>query len=105
VKVVLSLRASRELRDIRRRSRLDWGSEQATRYYQHIWSRLHQLENHPYLGQVRDDLDGTRQLIAGHHLALYRIEENRIVVQRVVHERMSVEIDDLESPSIELEGE
>lgn len=105
MKVELSPRAVRDLRDIRRRSRLDWRAAQSTRYHQQIWSRLHQLEKHPYIGQVRDELGDTRQFGAGHHLALYRIEEERIVVQRIVHERMSVEIDDLESPSIELEGE
>ena len=105
MKVILSPRAVRDLRDIRRRSRLDWGAAQSTRYHQQIWSRLHQLENHPYIGQIRDDLGDTRQLVTSHHLALYRIEEDRIVVQRIVHERMSVEIDDLESLSIELEGE
>jgi toxin ParE1/3/4 len=105
MKVILSPRALRELRDIRRRSRLDWGADQATRYHQRIWVRLHQLENHPYIGQIRDDLGGTRQLVAGHHLALYRVEEDRIVVQRIVHERMRVQIADLESPSFEMEGE
>ena len=103
MKVVLSPRALEELRDIRRRSRLDWGAAQSTRYHQRIWSRLHQLEEHPYLGHVRSEFGDTRQLIVGHHLVLYRVEADRIVIQRIVHERMNVEIDDLESLSAETE--
>jgi toxin ParE1/3/4 len=105
VKVIYAVQASNDLRSIRRHSREQWGAEHSARYQQLLKARIRQFRTFPCLGQTLPSLGGVRQLVINHHLAIYRVEENQIVVLRIVHERMNVIIEDVESISADMEGE
>jgi toxin ParE1/3/4 len=105
VKVIYAEQAREDLQGIRRRSREQWGAEHSARYQQLLKTRIRQLRFFPYLGQTLPHFGGARQLVINHHLAIYRVEGNQVLVLRIVHGRMNLMVDNLESLSIELEGE
>jgi len=67
-----------------------WGEDQARDYSQRIFGVLDSLTAFPRMGTLHDDLvSETRSIGVGHHRVYYRVEDDRIVVMRIVHERMS----------------
>ena len=105
MKVIYAEQARNDLQNIRRHSRERWGAEHSARYQQLLKIRIRQLKFFPLLGETLPDFGEARRLVINHHLAIYRVEGNQVLVLRIVHERMSVEINDLESQSIEKDGE
>ena len=97
MRVVYSARAREDLRDIRRRSQEHWGNVQSVRYQSRLKDRIRQLRLFPNLGPAWDGpLDGVRQLVIEHHLALYLVGPHQITVLRIVHEKMHPDPGDIQ---------
>ena len=89
--VALTPRALRDLRGIQLYSLQQWGTERADVYDEAIQSALRGLTEHLELGKARDDLrPGLRCLPVEQHLILYRITDQAISVQRVIHARQDI---------------
>ncbi|CAA9538419.1 MAG: hypothetical protein AVDCRST_MAG73-1657 [uncultured Thermomicrobiales bacterium] len=79
--------ARRDVRDALRYTRLQWGTEQRSRYRVRLNRAMRSLLDHPDLGVPRPDLfEGCRSLPAEQHVVFYRVAEDRVVV-RVLHVR------------------
>jgi toxin ParE1/3/4 len=61
--------------------------EVADRLIDSILDRFLLLASHPYLGRARDEdlRPGIRSFPTGNYLILYRIQDDRVVILRVVH--------------------
>jgi toxin ParE1/3/4 len=90
-KVDLSPDARRDLREILRFSRRQWGDAQRDRYAQQFNDTLERLAQFSELGERRDDLSvGIRSLPIGHHILFYEVDDRAIKVHRLVHVKMDV---------------
>ncbi|MGI9363364.1 MAG: type II toxin-antitoxin system RelE/ParE family toxin [Parasphingorhabdus sp.] len=79
--------ARADLRRIGRETVNRWGEAQKERYLAKITARIKTLAFQPNIGTARDDLDrGVRSAVAGKHLLLYRIIDDRVHILRVVHQ-------------------
>lgn len=85
----LTPRARRDLDDIWDYTAERWGEEQAVRYIETLRDAFARLSQAPCLGRRRDDVrDGYRSFPAGRHQVFYLVDEQGIVVVRVLHQRM-----------------
>jgi toxin ParE1/3/4 len=79
-----------------------WGKDQTVTYIDGLEACCRQLLNNPELGRACDYIrPGLRRMEYGRHVLFYRIEQEGIIVSRILHERMLPEgknIDD-ESPT------
>jgi toxin ParE1/3/4 len=91
LQVALTPRALRDLRGIQLYSLQQWGTERADVYDKAIQSALRGLSEHPELGMARDDLrPRLRCLPVEQHLILYRITDQALGVQRIIHARQDL---------------
>jgi len=87
--VVLAEEARDDLESIALHGLLHWGEEQAERYRTPIDDVLDSLAWFPLLGQREGEVAGdVRSIAVGHHVILYRVQPDAVVVLRVLHERM-----------------
>lgn len=89
--IVLSPRARRDFIDILRYTGETWGEQQLGVYRDKIDEALQQLGRNPSLGHHRSDLPDThRAYLVGSHIIVYRDQDTRIAVVRILHQRMSL---------------
>jgi toxin ParE1/3/4 len=82
----------RDIAEIGRESERVWGSAQRDKYLGEINRRIEQLADRPELGPVHDaERPGLRRLRVGSHIVFYRFDEVRLLVVRVLHQRMDLE--------------
>jgi toxin ParE1/3/4 len=78
-----------------------WGERQAFRYIDGLETCCRQLAENPQSGRPCDHIrSGLRRMEHARHVVFYRIESGRILVSRILHQRMLPErrtIDDEES--------
>lgn len=88
----LSRLADYDLNEIWRYTHQHFGQRQASRYLRQLARRFEALAKKPGLGKQRDDLAaGLRCFHEGRHLIVYtRLDEQRIAIVRVLHDRMDV---------------
>jgi toxin ParE1/3/4 len=87
----LTSRAREDLRDIQLYGIRQWGEDQADAYEADIMQALDTLERNPRVGRVRDDLRrGLRSYPVRRHVIVYQIDEEAIVVLRIVHASMDL---------------
>lgn len=71
-----------------------FGSEQWESYKTIFDTAFLTLIENPHIGHEKEALPQPyRALLIGHHLAVYRIEENTIFIVRIIHQRMSIQFD------------
>jgi toxin ParE1/3/4 len=91
-RVRLSAAARSDMAQIARSSSSMWGEEQRSKYITRIRERLEQLCGRPELGPVYDARrPGLRRLTVGAHIAFYRFDDARILVVRILDQRMDLE--------------
>lgn len=89
---VLSPAAKRDLDDIWNSSHANWGIDQAETYLLELGRRIALLAAQPSLGRACSDIRmGYFKYLSGSHVIFYRQGENRIVVVRILHERMDLQ--------------
>ena len=87
--LILSPRARQDFIDILRYTGATWGEKQLAVYRDKIDEALQQLGRNPSLGHHRPDLPEThRAYLVGSHIVIYRDQETRIAVVRILHQRM-----------------
>jgi toxin ParE1/3/4 len=68
-----------------------WGIDQAYVYSEVLLSRIEQLAEFPEIGRDRSEIrNGLRSLIVEHHVILYRVFDDSVLISRVIHERMDM---------------
>jgi len=83
--------ALRDIADIGLESERRWGAAQREKYVGEISDRIDQLAERPELGPVNDaERPGLRRLRVGSHIVFYRFNETRLLVVRVLHQRMDL---------------
>ncbi len=91
MKLIVSRSAQGDLEDIAKYTIEKWGQEQTDQYLDAIESHFRMLIANPHFGRSRPELrKGYRSLLAEHHLILYRLTEDCVIVLRVLHESMDI---------------
>ena len=91
LEIQLSKAAKTDLIDIWTETFRKWGSGQADTYLDDIDRALGGLIDNPRMGSDCSDLlMGTRRLIIGRHVAFYEVDENAILVIRILHQSMDM---------------
>jgi toxin ParE1/3/4 len=81
--------ARADLASIRRYSTRTWGQDQTTRYMDALRDTMKGLLRGSVVTRARDDLrPGIQMAISGRHCIFFEVDEARILVVRVLHDRM-----------------
>ena len=84
-----SPRASRDVNEIYDQTEAKWGFEQAEKYLYELKTACHGLVETPRLGRsINRFRAGYHMLGCGSHNIFFREEKNRIVIVRILHNRM-----------------
>lgn len=84
----VSTEARDDIRGILQYTTERWGSGQRREYQDPLYSTFQLLGRHPNLGRVRKEFGaGIRSYPAGHHVILYRVSPQTLLILRVLHER------------------
>lgn len=66
-----------------------WGEEQQDRYADRLMRAMHGLLSQPEFGPARDDVaPGLRSLRVGQHVAYYRVLQQSVRIERILHDKM-----------------
>jgi len=88
----LTHEAKIDLKQIRKFTKKKWSTRQADSYYRLIIKQIEYLCENSDMGRPIDDiLEGHRIAKVESHRIIYRITENIIYVQRILHEKMDIE--------------
>ncbi len=92
-KFTISKKAKNDLKDIGRYSLKNWGKQQRNKYLTNLDHRFHDLANEPEKGKDRDYIrENYQSYDEGKHVIYYKTIEGRIVIIRILHERMKPEL-------------
>ncbi len=72
-----------------------WGAEQFDIYRKAIAHALEEISSNPYIpgSRSRDDLfSGCRIFRVKHHYLVYRVQNERVEIGRILHKRMNFDI-------------
>jgi toxin ParE1/3/4 len=86
----LSHKARRDLDDIWDYSCGMWGARRGAAYLHDIRIAMKLVAEHPDIGPEIEDLAPYRQRPVGSHVILYRLQDDLVVVVRVLHQNMDV---------------
>jgi len=87
----LSGKAKADLRGIWNYTEDRWGEQKADAYYQDIIKTIELLATGERQGRKSDVRDGYLKYPVGRHFVYFTKGESRIIVIRVLHERMDVD--------------
>lgn len=86
MEIRFTLQAIADLDEIHERIAKHANRETATRFIDRFRRSLDILSVFPYSGSARDDLpEGLRVFVYRNHLVIYRVEDEAIIVEGVVH--------------------
>ncbi len=89
--VIVSSRARAHLRNISGYTIKSWGKAQEQKYVELIKKVFQEISKNPEIGCERPEIaQGIRSLVAGKHVVVYQIGDNRIEVLGVVHGKMDL---------------
>ena len=92
MKVRVSEKADRDLRDIYKYSYRQFGEAQAERYYSDLWQCFRFLAERPHMGRMRTEFNPpARSHHHQKHVIFYDVLDDAIFIIRVLHERMDIE--------------
>jgi toxin ParE1/3/4 len=88
----LGATARADLANIRRYSIREFGPDVADAYFRGFGKAFDMLRSHPFAGQARPAIaSDARSLTHRQHRILYRIEDDQVVVVRVLHHAQQVD--------------
>ena len=91
-RIRLTPAAREDLADIWRYTDEEWGTDQATEYTRDIDLAFRLLADEPKLCRERTEFDPPVRIYhQASHLIIYLVDDQGIVVVRILHERMDVE--------------
>ena len=92
MKIHLTQKAKSDLKAIYKYSVQQWGVAQADNYHKIISQKLHKLTTNPKMGKNFDEtLPKQRRYILKHHIAIYKIDNDRIKIVRILHKNMNID--------------
>jgi toxin ParE1/3/4 len=72
---------------------MQWGDSQSGDYASQIDVALDNLSVFPLMGKQRNDyFPGCRAVTVGSHLVLYVVEQERVVVTKILHQKVDVQL-------------
>lgn len=85
--------AAEDLRNIIRHTRQTWGLKQARHYRQELELSLKRLGELPSMGHKREEVaPGVRSFTVAGHIAFYAPRRGGIIILRLLHPSMNVEL-------------
>ena len=92
LEIILRPKAETDIRDIATYTIEEWGEAQAKQYIINIRKQIERAAAFPEIGPDVDELGlAYRKLSSGSHRIYYRIENDQLIVVRILHERMDFE--------------
>ncbi len=67
-----------------------WGEIKADQYQDRLYDQMTGLLSNPFLGSKYEFKPAYRKLKVAKHLVFYRIEEERLIVIRILHQSMDI---------------
>lgn len=93
-RLILKPRARQDVRGALLHTRHQWGVEQRTEYKRLLYRAMRELVEYPDLGIARGELcAGCRSHPAGRHILYYQVEDEEIVIVRVLHARQDAAVE------------
>jgi plasmid stabilization system protein ParE len=91
--VVLVPRARKELKNIRRYSRKNFGPKKQEETLAALYAQFDRLSEYPEMGVVHEEFGGgtIRSISAGPYVVYYRSDDVRLVIETVRHYRQNVD--------------
>jgi toxin ParE1/3/4 len=88
----ISKLALEDLNDIWEYSAEQWSKQQANNYYNEIIKVIRDICNNSEIGKPIDYIKkGHRTISVKSHMIVYKINENIIYIDRILHQRMDIE--------------
>lgn len=89
MKIHIRSRARVDLKEIWHYSYKNWGIGKADAYMQDLESGINLIADNPHIGFLCDYIrSGYRQYNTNKHMIFYKIQEDKIVIVRILHESM-----------------
>jgi toxin ParE1/3/4 len=89
LKLRITSRAARDIRNIQRYTLENWGPDQAIAYGVALDLAFKALRDQPHLGKSRDELrSGLRRFPIERHTIYYRPKGDTLIIHRIVHQRL-----------------
>ncbi len=89
---VLSRLALKDLEEIWYYTFEHWSKQQANKYYKDIFEVIHGICKDSLLGKSIDDIKiGHRKINVKSHMIIYKIKQNTIYVDRILHQNMDID--------------
>lgn len=77
--------ASEDLRRIAAETRRTWGEDQAKRYVGTLRADIKSLREYPLRSPEFEPRPGLRRMNSGRHAVIYRVQDERVEIIRVLH--------------------
>jgi len=88
----LSRLAQKDLNSIWDYTAEQWSPNQANKYYKYIFSEINKICSNPEIGKsIKDVKDNHRIKAVKSHLVIYKIENGKIFIDRILHQRMDID--------------
>jgi toxin ParE1/3/4 len=88
----ISKLALKDLDDIWAYSAAQWSKQQANRYYQEIIQIIQEICNNSEIGKTIDYIiQGHRRINVKSHMIVYKIKQEIIYIDRILHHKMDIE--------------
>jgi toxin ParE1/3/4 len=89
MQLIISPRATQDIRDILQYTLEQWGEDQQIKYRGILTQALAHLQNNPHLGQLKEDIyRGLRVYRVEKHNIFYIVSKDTLRVARILHVRM-----------------
>lgn len=83
-----SEQARADIRMIVQESEVRFGARQAARYNDAIETACQRTGSYPDIGSAQADLPAIRALLSGSHRVYYVVESDRVLILRILHQRV-----------------
>ena len=91
MQVILSPHAEEDFAEILQYTLETWGEAQFYAYRAVLDKALLTIQQHPQIGHDCPELSTTHRIFpAGRHLIIYRADDTKVYVSRILHERMDI---------------
>lgn len=88
----ISEAALADLNNIWHYSISEWSIDRAESYYLNIFGSIDQICQHPFIGRAINQVkNGYRMKYTGMHILFYKINEDVIYIDRILHQSMDYE--------------
>ncbi|MFZ1678925.1 MAG: type II toxin-antitoxin system RelE/ParE family toxin [Saprospiraceae bacterium] len=68
-----------------------WSKQQANKYYKQIFEVINDICSNPEIGKIINDVkEGHRMMYVKSNMIVYKIVNNKILIDRILHQRMDI---------------